>query len=450
MLLFPFGPVEFVFDVSQTEATDRSRPLPLNATPFAMGSVSDAREIVAKLSSSAEEIGVRVVAARQGVALAGKIRRVNGSGTIRLPAKPESGERREVVERWVLALNQSHSPTEQLATLAHELGHLFCGHVGADQGDSWPNREVREHATREFEAESVARLVFRRIAPGAELPPYLERILDPDAPFPDQGWTYVAQAADKVVEMLGAGERVLWAEPQRTPQTPVPWVSELVVRQGSPDATELILLRATNDARGLPERVGAAWADGASELGTPWIAVARTEAAFSGVLSYFDEPPGSDADHDQFVRQIDGLLPLGSTWVTVVEAGEANQGDMVEVSADPPNHGGDAVSACVDETRRRGVSCAEPELDESWMFTEVDYATGDRGLEQVLGWDDRFTDDQWSYLRDAGRLFIRIRPDAGLVEPKVIELVANAVSAGRRLLDAYYAGEHELEQEEPA
>ena len=134
---------------------------------------------VARLSSAAEELGVRVVAARQGVALAGKIRRVDGSRTIRLPANEKSNERREVAERWVVALNQAHTPTEQLATLAHELGHLFCGHVGADQGDSWPCREVREHATREFEAESVARLVFRRIAPGAELPPYLERIFDP-------------------------------------------------------------------------------------------------------------------------------------------------------------------------------------------------------------------------------------------------------------------------------
>lgn len=104
----------------------------------------------------------------------------------------------------------------------------------------------------------------------------------------------------------------------------------------------------------------------------------------------------------------------------------------------------------MNEIRRRGVSCVEPELDESWMYAEVDYATGDRGSEQVLGWDDKYTDAQWAYLRDAGRLFVQIRPDAGLVEPKVVELVANAVSVGRRDIDAYYAGEHELEDQEPA
>jgi hypothetical protein len=97
------------------------------------------------------------------------------------------------------------------------------------------------------------------------------------------------------------------------------------------------------------------------------------------------------------------------------------------------------------EIRRRGVSCVEPELDESWMYTQVDYATGDRGFEQVLGRDDKYTHEEWAFLGDAGRLFVRVRPDAGLVEPKVIELVANAVSSGRRKLDACYAGEEELE-----
>jgi hypothetical protein len=45
-------------------------------------------------------------------------------------------------------------------------------------------------------------------------------------------------------------------------------------------------------------------------------------------------------------------------------------------------------------------------------------------------------------------LFVTIRPDAGLVEPKVVELVASAIAAGRRDLDDYYAGNHADELEE--
>jgi hypothetical protein len=84
------------------------------------------------------------------------------------------------------------------------------------------------------------------------------------------------------------------------------------------------------------------------------------------------------------------------------------------------------------EIRRRGVSCVEPELDESWMYTQVDYATGDRGFEQVLGWDDKYTHEEWPFLGDAGRLFVPpvlSLADGGSTEPA--EFVPNL---GRLLL----------------
>src|SRR4051794_13065545 len=75
VLMFPFGPVEFVFDLSQTESTDHARRLPIDSAPFAMDPMAQAGQSVARLVSEVRELGVRVVNARQGVALAGKIRR---------------------------------------------------------------------------------------------------------------------------------------------------------------------------------------------------------------------------------------------------------------------------------------------------------------------------------------------------------------------------------------
>jgi hypothetical protein len=206
VLLFPFGPVELVYDVSQTEPTEDAKPLPFDATPFAMEPVAAAEAALSRLPDALKRFGVRVVEARQGVALAGHIERVRAAGWLVVPSRDAKTEARQVPVRWIVQLNGSHSPTEQLATLAHELGHLFCGHVGADQGDEWPSRELPDRVQREFEAESVARLVFRRIAPYAALPPYLEHILRPGQPPPDEGWTHVAQAADRVLELV---------EPQR-------------------------------------------------------------------------------------------------------------------------------------------------------------------------------------------------------------------------------------------
>ncbi|WP_442938229.1 hypothetical protein [Nocardioides sp. Root140] len=51
-----------------------------------------------------------------------------------------------------------------MATLAHELGHLFCSHVGADPSDPWSARRPAR-SVGEFEAESVALVVYKRVAP---------------------------------------------------------------------------------------------------------------------------------------------------------------------------------------------------------------------------------------------------------------------------------------------
>lgn len=207
VLMYPFGPVEFVFDVSQTEPTDRARALPVEAAPFAMDPMAEAGDALNRLTIGVQAHGVRVVSARHGVPLAGKIRRSRDAGVLRLPHRDRSRPPRVVPVRWIVSLNDSHPPTERVATLAHELGHLFCGHVGADRGDPWPLRDNLDFPTREFEAESVARLVFRRSFPHTQLPAYLERILPAGAPVPDHGWTYVTQAADRVLDLLTTNNR---------------------------------------------------------------------------------------------------------------------------------------------------------------------------------------------------------------------------------------------------
>lgn len=123
-----------------------------------------------------------------------------------------------------------------------------------------------------------------------------------------------------------------------------------------------------------------------------------------------------------------------------MEAGRF-EGALVEVHGDPPAHNGDMVSASVSEIQRRGIQCLVPELDENWMYTTIECSTGDVVREQVLGWDDMYTDEQWRFLEGADRVFVTIRPDAGLHEPRIIELLADAIASARRAVDAHYSGD---------
>ena len=63
---------------------------------------------------------------------------------------------------WLIQLNANHSIPTRFATLAHEIGHISCGHCGADARGRWPDRSSLPYAVRETEAEAVSYLVCAR------------------------------------------------------------------------------------------------------------------------------------------------------------------------------------------------------------------------------------------------------------------------------------------------
>jgi len=56
-------------------------------------------------------------------------------------------------------INRNHTLAVQFATLAHELGHLFLGHLGPDRTLNIPQRSRMDHAQVEFEAEFITEQV---------------------------------------------------------------------------------------------------------------------------------------------------------------------------------------------------------------------------------------------------------------------------------------------------
>lgn len=194
VLLAPFGPVELYFDVSQTEPGERSRPLPaMHESLFTMTDAPNAEQLRDRIVEDAKKYGVRVAYSRVGTPLAGKIQTTSGYG-------PQKHGVKGVPVRWIITLAASHSPTEQLSTLVHELGHLFCGHVGSAETDKWSQRLDVDPATKEFEAESVTQLVFGRLAPETALPAYSERVLGDASAGSRADWVHIAQAADRVIK----------------------------------------------------------------------------------------------------------------------------------------------------------------------------------------------------------------------------------------------------------
>lgn len=145
VVLVPFGPVHFVYDLADTVGDD-SR-IPQQALhPFMVRGYLDPR-VWDNTLAHADQQGIRVEFKPMEPGMAGFVRRT---------------ERREQ-GRFVVTLNANQSLEERYATLIHELAHVLCGHLGrlADE-KGWDDRAHEPVVHREIEAESILYLVTER------------------------------------------------------------------------------------------------------------------------------------------------------------------------------------------------------------------------------------------------------------------------------------------------
>lgn len=80
--------------------------------------------------------------------------------------------------RFRVKVNSNHDLPTRFATLSHELGHIYCGHLGGDVQGHWPNRSrAMSIEQKELEAEAVAWLVCQRNGVKSRSKEYLSSLI---------------------------------------------------------------------------------------------------------------------------------------------------------------------------------------------------------------------------------------------------------------------------------
>lgn len=150
LILWPFGPVALVYDVDDTEGDD----LPPDVKCFqASGEITEERMKRFLL-----------LMGRKGIShhfFDGGDQKAGSIEVVRRPSIQKNKKAKEKSE-YLMRINENHAPNVQFSTLAHELGHLFLGHLGADEALNIPKRPRLTQAQEELEAESFAYLVCSR------------------------------------------------------------------------------------------------------------------------------------------------------------------------------------------------------------------------------------------------------------------------------------------------
>jgi hypothetical protein len=193
IMLQPMTPVMFVFDVSDTEG----KPLPPEVeNPFEVrhGKIGPK---LGKTIENAQRDGVAVHTASLGSQQGGSLK------TIRPVTESLMFGETRVPLRYALEFGENTSEESRYATLAHELAHLYCGHLGTPNKKWWPDRRGLAHNIREFEAESVSYMVCARQGIDTPSERYLADYVDAEDQVPPISLDCVMKAATLIETMGG-------------------------------------------------------------------------------------------------------------------------------------------------------------------------------------------------------------------------------------------------------
>ena len=206
IILQPKGPVMFVFDVGQTEPGPKARPLPPEVeNPFEVrgGYVDEQLECT---KENAKRDGVRIHMRPEGSQSAGSIRDVGGDNlpVLRFQTRTDvNGDPifETIPVRYDLLINEKLGREAQYASLVHELGHLYCGHLGTPNKKWWTDRSRSSHVVSEFEAETVSYFVCKRLGIDSPSDEYLADYLEKNQEVPNISLECVMKAAGLIEQM---------------------------------------------------------------------------------------------------------------------------------------------------------------------------------------------------------------------------------------------------------
>lgn len=191
LILRPFGPVSLVYDIQDTEG----EPIPESVYTFPVkGEIRESD--VEKCLQRVRNLSILIDEFDGGDAHA---------GSIRVQQREQESKGHLTSARYQISLNKNHSLSTRYATLAHELAHLYLGHLGKDSRLKAQDRRKTPDSQREIEAESVCFIVCGRAGLESKSQRYLRQFADENAKVEHMDLYQVQKAARHVEELLKVG-----------------------------------------------------------------------------------------------------------------------------------------------------------------------------------------------------------------------------------------------------
>ncbi|MCH4156631.1 MAG: ImmA/IrrE family metallo-endopeptidase [Muribaculaceae bacterium] len=207
VILQPFAPVMFVYDVDNTysdaiEDYDDALQKALDELeqPY-KATGKDIDDKYRHIINNLQYFGITFGTFRAGASNGAFIRQSENHEITKVTINSRQPFRILWNMPFEIKVNDSQDEPTRLASIAHELGHFFCGHLAYK--DWWDFYSYNQsHKVKEFEAETVSYLVCTRLGMQTTAERYIASFIDDDGNIPEINISAVALAVNEVEQMM--------------------------------------------------------------------------------------------------------------------------------------------------------------------------------------------------------------------------------------------------------
>lgn len=183
IILIPFGPVEFVYNISDTYLI---KPGVDNTPAELINPFTTVGDLNSKIYQYTKHN-----AGKEGIQCAEEPMQMGGAGY---------AVRRDGSVFWV-KVNSNYNLNEKYSTLIHELAHIYCGHQGSIMERWWESRTGLSLEIKEIEAESISYLVCNRHGLKTTAMQYLSSYIKEGKPLPNISMDLILTVSNHIEKM---------------------------------------------------------------------------------------------------------------------------------------------------------------------------------------------------------------------------------------------------------
>ena len=202
VILAPMGPIRFVFDINETEGY----PIPSAMLQPVKPKSGQLTKIFNNMVFNCTIQGIRVAETQLDHAGGDTATRI----TPAIRKKYKSLDLKKDAH-YLIFLDELRSLEDKYASLAYELGHILCGHLGIDSNAWWSERRGLNVSGEGLEAESVAFLSCQRRGLELNAKNYLVDYTSKAQQLPTFSLNSVLQAVSYIEDM----GKSRWTQPKK-------------------------------------------------------------------------------------------------------------------------------------------------------------------------------------------------------------------------------------------